>query len=75
MSYHIVIPLHTKEGSKFAQTIVEDKKMLKDLGVTESFFVIEDQYEIECAPEVLTLLLLSIKGASVVSTTTDKTQQ
>ena len=68
MRYEITIPYEDKNN-----TIEEDTSTLVSLGVTEVTHVLLDAWEIECTPEILVMILLSIAGSRVISTITDKT--
>jgi len=73
MKYEITIPYE-----KLNNTIEDDMHKLLSLGVTDATHIILDGWpihrefldgwEIECTPEVLMMVLLTIEGSSVVST-------
>lgn len=62
MRYEITIPYEDLHN-----TIGDDMHRLKKLGVEKSAHVLLDGWEIECTPEVLMMVLLTIDGSRVLS--------
>lgn len=63
MKYKITIPYEETR-----QTVEDDTQRLRKLGAKKIRCVCLDAWKIECIPEVLTIILLSIQGSRVVST-------